>query len=327
MLADQTTLIPALAFGSVFLFVYGLQQTLDCRAARLARHLERFAPRTASVAVAVPHASGLQRQRQRFSSIEGFDRFLRSRDFATRLADDLASADLPLRVGEYLFLRWLCALGLFAAANLALWHLVVAAVAGVVGYLAPGLYVKHRQRQRMDRLNEQLVEGLALIAGGLRAGYSFLQGIEAVVRELPPPISVEFKAVLADLSIGVSLEEALSSLARRVPTEDVDMVVTAMLIQRSVGGNLAEVLDNIAHTVRERLRIRREVQTLTAQERMSCYVVGALPIVSVGFLSVTNPGYLDQLFHTSYGQLMLAAAVVLEVCGFVIMRRIIDIRL
>ncbi|MBI4504139.1 MAG: type II secretion system F family protein [Chloroflexi bacterium] len=324
-LEQSAGLIPALAFASVFLFVYGLQQALDRRAARLARYLDRFTPRHAIAASASP--SGLLRRPQRFSGIQVLDRFLHRQGFAARLADDLATAALPLRVGEYLFIRWICALGLLAVANQAAINPALAALAALGGYAAPALYVALRRRQRLDRLDEQLVEALALIAGGLRAGYSFLQGVEGVVRELPPPIGAELKEVLADLSIGVTIEQALLGLARRAPTEDVDMVVTAMLIQRSTGGNLAEVLDNIAHTIRERLRIRREVRTLTAQERMSSYVVGALPIFSLAFLSVTNPGYLSLLFGTPHGQMMLVAAVVLEICGFILMRRIIDVRL
>jgi tight adherence protein B len=193
--------------------------------------------------------------------------------------------------------------------------------------MLPAAYVWRRTKARCTRLDEQLVDALMLMAGGLRAGYSFLQGAEAVVRELDNPIRQEFGSLLQDLRVGVQMEEALTGLAKRAGTEEFDMMVTAVLVQRTSGGNLAEILETIAHTIRERMRIRREVQTLTAQERWSSYVVGALPIVAFTFLSFVNPGYLDLLFGTGMGRLLLGAAVALEVVGFFIIRRIIDIQI
>jgi tight adherence protein B len=318
-------LIPALAFGSVFLLVYGIQQALDRRSARLADHLGRFTP--SQKAAKGPGPADLVRNRRRLSTIRTLDSLLKGRNFAERMDRQLASAGLPLRVGEFLLIRWTCALALGGLAITLLQSPLVALPAAIAGYFVPVLYVRHRQGQRTNVLNEQLVDALALMAGGLRAGYSFLQGIEAVARELPAPLSDEFRVLLEDLRLGVPAEEALLGLSRRAPTEDVDMVVTAMLVQRSSGGNLSEILDNIAHTIRERIRIRREVQTLTAQERISSYVVGALPIVAFAFLSLFNPDYLGMLFGTTLGTVLLAIGVALELLGFYIIRRIVDIRL
>ncbi|HYY90002.1 MAG TPA: type II secretion system F family protein, partial [Chloroflexota bacterium] len=149
----------------------------------------------------------------------------------------------------------------------------------------------------------------------------------AVVRELENPIRQEFGSLLQDLRVGVQMEEALTSLARRTGSEEFDMMVTSVLVQRQSGGNLAEILETIAHTIRERMRIRREVQTLTAQERMSAYLVGSLPIVAFVFLTFVNPAYLDLLFATDTGRMLLAGAMGLEVLGFFIIRRIIDIQI
>lgn len=323
---DSLALAPALAFASVFLLVYAIQQGLDRRTRNLSERLSRFTFEGRVVAgEAATH--DLLRRRRRFSTIATLDRFLNRQSFASRMDSALAAAGLPLRVGEYLFLRWAGALTLAALASNSLDSALLAVPAGVAGYFLPALYVGFRTRQRADLFNQQLVDGLALIAGGLRAGYSFLQGIEAVVRELPDPIRGEFRTVLEDLRLGVPAEEALLGLARRVPTEDVDMMVTAMIVQRTSGGNLSEVLDNIARTIRERIRIRREVNTLTAQERMSSYVVGGLPIVAFGTLMMVNQEYLDLLFTSTLGHVLLAAAAALEVIGFYVIRRIVDIRL
>jgi tight adherence protein B len=270
---------------------------------------------------------GLFRQRRRLSRFGALDRILERKGFAAGMDDKLARADLPLRVGEYLLIRWLCALGLAIVAAVLLQVPLAAVPAGALGYMLPPVYVWYRTRQRMAKLDEQLVDAMMLMAGGLRAGYSFLQGAEAVARELGPPIRHEFGALLQDLQVGVNVEEALIGLARRTGTEEFDMMVTAVLVQRQSGGNLAEILETIAHTIRERMRIRREVQTLTAQERMSSYVVGALPIVAFTFLTFVNPGYLDLLFGTVQGRLMLGASIFLELIGFFIIRRIVDIKL
>jgi tight adherence protein B len=318
-------LIPAMVFGTVFLLVFGLQRGSQRQSARLARQLGRFTTQQ-TVAAAVENG-GLFRQRRRLSRIRTLDSFLERKGFGAGLDKQLASADLPLRVGEYLLIRWLAALGVAAVVAIAL-RLPIAAVPGAaVGYMLPAIYLMFRRKQRMNRLEEQLVDALALMAGGLRAGYSFLQGAEAVVRELDAPIREEFGALLQDLRVGVQMEEALLGLAARVPSEEVDMMVTAILVQRTSGGNLAEILDTIAMTVRERMRIRREVQTLTAQERMSSYVVGALPFAAFVFLTFTNPGYLNLLFGAPLGNMLLGVAVGLELIGFFILRRIVDVKL
>ena len=319
-------LIPALAFMSVFLLVYGWSRSANQRSERLARQLGRFA-KADGVVVADAGAAGVFRQRRRVSRFRGLDSYLARKGFAGRMDDQLARADLPLRVGEYMLIRWLVALALGAAAAILMRFPLAAVPGAAVGYMLPAAYVWRRTKARCTRLDEQLVDALMLMAGGLRAGYSFLQGAEAVVRELDNPIRQEFGSLLQDLRVGVQMEEALTGLAKRAGTEEFDMMVTAVLVQRTSGGNLAEILETIAHTIRERMRIRREVQTLTAQERWSSYVVGALPIVAFTFLSFVNPGYLDLLFGTGMGRLLLGAAVALEVVGFFIIRRIIDIQI
>jgi len=317
-------LIPALAFGSVTLLIWGLLGWMPRRSARLQHQLNRFTSRTSDVTI----GSGVVfRQRRRMSTFRSLDKFLERRGFTAGVDRQLASAAIPLRVGEYLLIRWAATLGLGLAAVI-LTHMPILAVpGGLIGYALPAMYVKFRQRQRANELELQLVDALGLMAGGLRAGYSFLQGAEAVVRELPPPIHDEFGILLEDLRVGVPMEEAVLALASRVRSEEVDMLATAILIQRSSGGNLAEILDTIAYTIRERLRIRREIMTLTAQERISSYVVGALPIGSFVFLTMSNPKYLSVLFDQELGHVLLAAAGVLELIGFYVIRRIIDIKI
>ena len=318
-------LIPPLVFASVFLLVFGMSRR-DQRSQALERQLGRFTNSRGTLAEPLS-AGGLLRQRRRLSRFRTLDTFLERKGFAAGVDEKLARADLPLRVGEYLLIRWLCALAVGGVAALLLGVPLAAVPAAALGYMLPAIFVWHRTQKRLGRFDEQLIDAMMLIAGGLRAGYSFLQGVEAVVREMEPPIGQEFNRLLQDLRIGVNIDEALTTLSRRIGSEEFDMMVTAVLVQRQSGGNLAEILETIAHTIRERMRIRREVQTLTAQERWSSYLVGALPIVAFTWLTFINPDYLNLLFGTTSGRLLLGGAVVLELIGFFIIRRIIDIKL
>lgn len=328
MTTESVLLLPFLAFGAMLLLVIGVQGLFQQRSARLTTHLGRFTASAVDTGRSQrAQNEDLRRAKRRFSRFAVLDRYLGRQGFTEGLDRELAAAAVPLRVGEYLLVRWACALVAGGAAGSLSGIWMAALPAGVVAFFVPVVYVRYLRARRLALVNEQLIDALALIAGGLRSGYSFLQGIEAVVRELPAPVGEEFRVVLEDLRIGVPVEEALGGLVKRVPTEDVDMLVTSMLVQRTSGGNLAEILENLSQTIRDRIRIRREVNTLTAQERMSSYVVGALPIAAFAFLSLTTPDYLDLLFAETMGQVMLAGAAVLEVIGFIVMRKIMDIGL
>ncbi|HLE82017.1 MAG TPA: type II secretion system F family protein, partial [Dehalococcoidia bacterium] len=162
-------------------------------------------------------------------------------------------------------------------------------------------------------------------SNSLKSGYSFNQGLEVVTREMPSPIADEFRQVLVEMNMGGNTEEALNNLVKRVPSYDIDLMVTAFIIQRQVGGNLAEVLDNIAHTIRERIRILGEVSARTAQARLSGYVVGGMPFFLMGAISVTNPAYLAEMLASPLGIIMLGAAMGMELVGFILIQKIVTI--
>ena len=216
------------------------------------------------------------------AAISQLNKAVEGRDFGANLARDLARADLKLKVSEYLFI-WVGAIVgipvfMFLAgfALPALQNPILLLVGAIVGFFLPRWYVHRRQGKRINQFNKQLPDTITLIANALRAGSSFLQAIELVVREARPPISTEFARVIREVNLGLPFEQALENLVRRVRSEDLELMVTAISIQYTVGGNLAEILDSIAYTIRERVRIKGEIRTLTAQQRMSGYVV-ALP--------------------------------------------------
>ena len=183
-----------------------------------------------------------------------------------------------------------------------------------------------------NAFNKQLPDTITLIANALRAGSSFLQAIELVVRESRPPISTEFGRVIREVNLGLPFEQALENMVRRVRSDDLELMATAISIQHQVGGNLAEILDSIAYTIRERVRIKGEIRTLTAQQRLSGYVVGFLPIALAGFLFIAAPDFMEPMFVNPPAVLGLPAGVVILIfggfmmfIGFMLIRKIVDI--
>lgn len=237
----------------------------------------------------------------------------------------LVQAGIPMRGSEFLVI---CG-GLAALAALFLsflsGNLLFGLVGAVGGFVGPVLFLRIKIDRRTAAFNNQLGDALVLIANSLRTGYSFMQAVEMVSREMPRPIGDEFARVLKEMNLGVATEEAMNNLAKRVNSDDLDLVITAVLIQRQVGGNLAEVLDNIAGTIRERVKIKGKIKTLTAQGRISGIIIGLLPI-AVGFvIYLINPEYIKVLFSHPTGRAMLAAGVVSQLLGMVIIRKIINI--
>jgi len=192
-----------------------------------------------------------------------------------------------------------------------------------LGALLPFAALKVMESQRLAKFERQLPDALMLIASTLRSGYGILRGIMAVRDEMTPPIATEFAKVLDETNVGVPTPEALKHLARRVPLPDVEIAVTAILIQLEVGGNLAEVMEIVASTVRERQRIRAEVNTLTAEGRLSGIILFVLPLAMLGAISFLNPVYMSTLFKTGLGHLLLIIGGCMQVIGGLIINRML----
>lgn len=241
------------------------------------------------------------------------------------LARRLRRAGLPWRVEEFLTLQAVSAAaggGLLVLVG----HKWAWGIAGAVaGWFAPQLYVQARQARRLARCAADLPAALSMMSNALKAGHSFLQAAETVATELDSPLAEEFGQMVHEIRLNVSTEDALANLVDRVRSDDLDLVVTAVLIQRQVGGNLAQLLDQIAHTIRERVRIQGEVRVLTSQGRLSGWIVGALPVALLVLVSMMNPDYLTPLFHTGLGRVMLAGAAAMEAIGALLIYRIVRI--
>jgi tight adherence protein B len=257
---------------------------------------------------------------------EGLNRAIAGRGFAEDLRIQLARADLKITPAEFLVMQLLSAgLGLLLTQTL-FRFLPLVLLGTVVGFFAPRLYVAQRQRRRLRAFNAQLGDAINLMVNGLRAGYSVLHAMEAVARELPPPISVEFDRVVKEQQLGLSLERALQNMLRRVRSDDLEMLVAAILISREVGGNLAEILDTISFTIRERVRIQGEIRALTAQQTLSGYVLMFLPIALGLILFGINRDYMLNFFNSGIlGYCMISCTLVMMLIGYFVIRRIVQI--
>jgi tight adherence protein B len=263
------------------------------------------------------------------------DRSLANRGFFNKIKSRMAKADLKLRVSEYIGLQLLSAIGFglagyFLAGN----NIPLAIVGAFFGLFVPGLYVNYAAKKRMRAFDNQLSDTLNLWVNALRSGYSVLQGMEAIATELPPPVSVEFERVVQEVRLGLSVSQALGNMLRRVPSEDLDLVVTAVNIQREVGGNLAEVLDTISFTIRERVRIKGEIRTLTAQGRLSGWIISFLPLVLGLVLFLINPEYMSQLWvreepiilsFLPCGWIVIGVGLLMTAIGMFAIQKIVDI--
>ncbi len=240
----------------------------------------------------------------------------------------LVQAGLPLRPSEFsVICAGMTVLGALLMLMLSGGKFAATAVGACCGLVAPHAVLRLKAARRLRRFNDQLGDALVLVANSLRTGYSFLQALEMVAREMPEPIAAEFGRTLKEMALGVTTEQAMNNLARRMDSDDLDLVVTAVLIQRQVGGNLAEVLDNIAGTIRARVKLKGEIRTLTAQGRISGLILCLLPIV-VGFGTyVVNPGYISVLFNHPIGQVMIGGVVVSQLFGALLIRKIVSINI
>ena len=232
---------------------------------------------------------------------------------------------LPLRVEEYV-LMWISA----AVIPALLFFLVTGSLiktipVALLGAALPPVFLKMKKKQRLSSFGTQLGDALPLIANGLRAGFSFEQVMETVATDMPDPISSEFARVCRELKMGMSLEESLTSMTERTQNTDMRLLTSAVLIQRQVGGNLAEILDTISITIQDRIKIKNNVASLTAQGKISGLIVGAIPVFLYFTISATNPEYMSVFSETTYGHLLLLAAVVMEGVGFVIIRKMVNL--
>lgn len=279
--------------------------------------------RYASIGVEVTSDTG---QRAGSELTDRIDRAVKNKTFGEQTMMALARADLRMTVGEFVAVRGMAsAVGFVVGVMIGRVQLGVAVLIGIalaaVGWMLPAMYLNFRAKRRQKAFVNQLGDTIGLMANSLRAGYSLLQTMELISRETPDPIGTEFKRVVREVGLGISPQQALSNLLRRVPSEDLDLMVSAISIQHEIGGNLGQILDIIGETIRERVRIQGEISVLTAQGQLSGNVISGLPFVLFIGLYLFNPTYMQAVFVMPWICIPIGA-VVLVFFGYLAMRRV-----
>jgi tight adherence protein B len=313
--------LPALATGTaVFLLFFGVYTVLagapsvDARLRRYGRVAEARALRTdggmASRTVVTGH----------------IDRALQRRGMAGRLALQLERADVHMTPSEFVMMTG-GLVGLVAVVSFVfLRNPAFGLLATAMSFYAPRVWLWRKRQKRLKMFNDQLADGIALLANSLRSGYSLPQAHELLSRDARPPLAQEFSRVNREVNLGLSPTDAMANVLHRVPSDDLDLFITAINIQREVGGNLAEVLDAIADTIRDRIKLLGEVRVLTAQQSYAGYVVTLLPVVLAAVMFLISRSYMEVLFTTLLGWIMCGVASMGIIAGFFAMRKIVKIR-
>jgi tight adherence protein B len=322
-----------IAFAGIFLFILGIRQMR-----RSAGGAEDFQARLAAYGVTtagaqqLPPSAGLRDTLNRLFA-PAADRVGRgdAKKGKPSVAEQLQRADLKLRPSEF-FLIQIGTAALLGLIEIVRFHITLGSlsiifvpIGPIIGYFIPTYYVRYRINQRLRKFNGQLGDTLTLLSNALKAGYSFAQAIDTVAKNAVEPIGDEFGRAVREMNLGGSPDEALGNITKRIASSDFDLVSTAYSIHRTVGGNLAEILDNIAYTIRERVRIKGEIQTLTAQARASGTIITALPILLATFMFFVTPTYFQPMFANIVGWILIVIACFMIFIGNLIIRRIVAI--
>lgn len=323
---DPLLIVIALTVAlAVFSLVVGIRAS---RGSAIGDRLDSFRQDRQKIDTTSPTEGPMLKQGRSYSGLPILGGLIGSLRGSEQAALNLEMAGVPLRVGEYYLLRYVAAALFFFIPflfNSGLFGVALGVGMAAVGYSLPAVWVGQKKGARTRKMTGQLVELLGMIANSLKSGYGLMQSFEFASKQLDAPISTEIKRTLRDANLGMATEDALQAMGERIAIPDLDMVLTAINIQRAVGGNLAEILENVAHTMRERDRIRGEIATLTAQQRMTGIVIGGLPIGMAALFMLINPEYMGLLFTTTAGRVMLLMAIGLEVLGAMSMKKLLAI--
>lgn len=246
-------------------------------------------------------------------------------NYRLNLRKTLVRANILMKPEEFIAFQVIALVVGFIVGLLATGAGPVPLVTAIIGISIPSVFVRKRIKNRLKLINTQLGDTIAILSNALKAGHSFFQAVDSVSREMTGPIAEEFIKLQKEINFGVNTETALENMVARVGSDDLELMVTAVLIQRQIGGNLAEILDNISSTIRQRVKMKGEIKTLTAQGRMSGWVIGGLPFVLAGMMAVMSPDQLKLLVSEPLGYAMIAIALLSEGIGVFLVKKIVDV--
>lgn len=317
--------ISCLVFLTIFLSVLGVRQLKSGSSEAMTSRMKNiFSGRVRAAAAGDPKEKN-RRETAGRKVLEYSGRIFTAKKTTAVVEEELAKADIPLKGEEFLGFCLILVIGGGLFFLVISGNPVIGFIAAVLGWYIPRLVLRAAITRRIGKFNSQIGDALVIMANSLRSGFSFLQAMDMVRKEMTDPIAKEFGAALQEMNWGAPTEEALSNMSARINSSDFELVVTAVLIQRQVGGNLAEVLDSIANTIRERVRIKGEIKTLTAQGRLSGIVIGLLPFLLTLAIYSLNPEYITPLFTSKIGLVMVSMAFISQIIGISIIRKIVNI--
>ena len=318
---DPMTILIAGEGLAVVILIIGLAVSITSEKSEVDERLNRY--------LAAGHVVERDTRVKTASLTDWVNRRVEKSSYGTTLARMLARADLKFKSGEYIAVIVIAAIAVgFVMFFLGGRIFVLGLLGAVIGALLPNMYVKRLQGKRLLKFNDQLGDMLNLMVNGLRAGYSPMQAMESVSKEMPSPICDEFRRVVQEMQLGVPMERALENLLNRIPSDDLDLIITAINVQREVGGNLAEILDTISYTIRERVRIKGEIRVLTAQTMYSGRFLSMIPFFVMGILYLLNRDYMMQFFLPANnsplpcGYIALGVGLLLIISGYFVMNKI-----
>ncbi len=316
---SDPALLPAIVFVGVFLMVWGAYFVLVMRDEN--QMLARLQPKRQKSA----QRPDVLKPEETMSSVGTLNTVLTRLTVSGPVQRFLFQAGVPMSVSVFLLLIGCSGVGAFVLASILSRSLLVGLLFMPAAAMLPYLYVRWKRHRRMRKFEEQFPEAIDLVARALRAGHSLPTGLGMVADELSAPVGTEFRILFDEQNFGLTLPDAMRNFARRIPVLDAKFFVTAVLTQREAGGNLAEVLDNLGSVIRERFKVRRQVQVLSAHGRITGWVLGGLPPALAAATMVINPNHLGVLMSDPLGRQMIVGAIVLQVLGMLVIRRLVDI--
>lgn len=244
-----------------------------------------------------------------------------------RLSKDLITSGITLRPEEFMVV-WVC-ISIIPGVLMSIFNFHILSIVAVVilGGVLPPTYVNMKRKKRMTLFSKQLGDALLIISNSLKAGFTFEQSLMNITKDLPDPISSEFGQVIREIDLGLSLEDSLKALTKRMQNSDLELLTTTVVIQKQIGGNLADIIETISETIKDRITIKNTIRTLTAQGRISGIVVAMIPVAIILIVTILNPSYMMPLFTTRFGFILVGTGIVLELIGYLIIRKIVNIKI
>ena len=318
------TIIAVLVFVSVTVITFAVLNLLDRRSAQ-ARILRDRLSDTQQPAAQIEPAAALLRD-EMLSRIPAFDTILRRSERVSELQKMLGQGEVNVRAGNFLVVCAVSAVIFAVIMSLAGGNIMFGWAGAVLGFFIPYAYASHRRAKRFQRFEEKFPEAIDTLARAVRAGHAFTTAIEMISNEVSEPVAGEFRQLYEEQKFGLPVRDALLNLAGRIPLVDVKFFVTAVMLQRETGGNLAVILDNLSYVIRERFKILRQVRVHTAQGRLTMVLLMALPPTIVLIMLTLNPGFIQPLFIDPVGHILIVAGITLQTVGYFFIRRIIRIQ-